>query len=121
VVQIRLRRLDDVLEELQLSVSRGSLLWVDVQGHEGQFFMGAEQTLRRGVPVVAEFWPYGINRSGMSPNEYCQIAEDLFEGFFRHRRGQWSFHQSGELRVLFEELSETSSGTDLVFAPRSSN
>ncbi len=58
------------------------LAWVDIQGHEGQFFRGARQFLGRGIPVVAEFWPYGIDRSGMSPQEFCEILTGLFSHFY---------------------------------------
>ncbi len=119
VVTVKLRRLDDALDEMKLSTGSSSLLWVDVQGHEGQFFAGAVRTIESGVPVVAEFWPYGINRSGMSPEEYCQIVHRLFQGYFRHRRGRWQFHKAAALGELFREYSGTKSGIDLVFVPHS--
>jgi FkbM family methyltransferase len=58
------------------------LIWVDIQGHEGHFFRGARQFLRRGIPVVIEFWPYGIRRSGMSEQEFCKILAELFSRFY---------------------------------------
>jgi FkbM family methyltransferase len=58
------------------------LIWVDIQGHEGHFFQGARQFLRRRVPVVIEFWPYGIRRSGISEQEFCEILSAQFSRFY---------------------------------------
>lgn len=42
-----------------------SFIKIDVQGHEGFIFAGAEEVIRRDKSdIVFEFWPYGINRSG---------------------------------------------------------
>jgi FkbM family methyltransferase len=58
------------------------LIWVDIQGHEGHFFRGARQFLSRGIPTVIEFWPYGIRRSGISEQEFCEILSELFSRFY---------------------------------------
>lgn len=71
-----------LLENPAVSGESAGLAWVDIQGHEGHFFRGARQFLGRGVPVVAEFWPYGIDRSGMSPQEFCAILSELFSHFY---------------------------------------
>lgn len=77
-VRVPVRRLDDVLAE-QPSLGDGlSLIWLDIQGHEGRFLAGARATLGRGVPVASEFWPYGILRSGTSRAEYVALVGELF-------------------------------------------
>ena len=45
---------------------RGTLMWIDTQGHEGHVLEGACGIFsREDRPfVVLEFWPYGLDRSG---------------------------------------------------------
>lgn len=44
----------------------GTLIWIDVQGHEGHVLDGAAGILGRAArpAVVVEFWPYGLERAG---------------------------------------------------------
>jgi FkbM family methyltransferase len=82
-VPIPAKTLDCFLAEHPAVVEESiGLIWVDIQGHEGHFFRGARQFLRRGIPVVIEFWPYGIRRSGMSEQEFCEILSELFSRFY---------------------------------------
>ena len=46
---------------------RVDAIWVDIQGHEGHFFRGAQATLKNGIPVIAEFWPYGRSARAQIP------------------------------------------------------
>jgi FkbM family methyltransferase len=56
--------------------------WVDIQGHEGHFFLGARTFLERGIPVIFEFWPYGIERAGTSPREFVSFLSAMFTHFW---------------------------------------
>ncbi len=76
-VHVPVRRLDDALAE-QPDHRDVRLIWLDIQGHEGRFFEGAENTLVRGIPVVSEFWPYGILRSGTTRQSYMNTVTRLF-------------------------------------------
>lgn len=40
------------------------LIWMDTQGFEGYVLNGAEKTTSLKIPIVLEFWPYGLRRSG---------------------------------------------------------
>ena len=51
------------LAEASLSVEDVGLIWMDVQGHEGHVLSGAG-ILLGSVPVVSEYWPYGLQRAG---------------------------------------------------------
>ena len=44
-------------------ISEEFMLWIDVQGYEGDVLAGACSLLANKPPVVIEFWPYGLNRS----------------------------------------------------------
>jgi FkbM family methyltransferase len=82
VVRVPVRTLDGALRDAQVDSRDIRLAWVDIQGHEGQFFHGARQTLARGIPVVCEFWPYAILRSGMTRGEYVSTVMALFTHFY---------------------------------------
>ncbi|MEO7505205.1 MAG: FkbM family methyltransferase [Sphingomicrobium sp.] len=40
------------------------LIWMDTQGFEGFVLAGAKRILSERPPVVAEFWPYAMRRTG---------------------------------------------------------
>lgn len=82
-VRVTAKTLDSFLEENSgLRAEPVRLAWVDIQGHEGHFFRGARQFFRRGIPAVSEIWPYGIDRSGMSAQEFCSTVSELFSHFY---------------------------------------
>ncbi|MDI3489245.1 MAG: hypothetical protein PWP11_522 [Thauera sp.] len=51
-------RLDD------MNFPPNSLLWMDIEGHEGHALKGAERLLATGIPVVCEFNPEFLIQSG---------------------------------------------------------
>lgn len=63
-------------------LARVGLIWVDIQGHEGHFFLGARSLLARPIPIVSEFWPYGIWRSGMPQSEFQRTVTELFTDYY---------------------------------------
>ena len=82
IVRVPARRLDDLLRtEARADPGRIGLVWVDIQGHEGRLFRGARETLGHGMPVISEFWPYGIRRSGLERDAYAEIVRSVFAGF----------------------------------------
>ncbi len=59
-----------------VSLSRdNTLVWIDTQGHEPDVFRGASKLLRSGIPLVTEFWPYGLTRAGFSFNSYWKYLK----------------------------------------------
>ena len=54
-------RLDD------LEIPPNSLLWMDIEGYEGHALMGAMDLLAAGTPVVCEYNPSYLLRSGGLP------------------------------------------------------
>ncbi|PYM04699.1 MAG: hypothetical protein DMD82_13635 [Candidatus Rokuibacteriota bacterium] len=81
-ITVGVHRLDDVLSALQIRPEEIKLLWMDVQGHEKHVVEGADLLLRCGVPVVAEFWPYGLARAGVSPSQFHACAIARFGHFY---------------------------------------
>ncbi len=56
--------IDRLVERGQVDLSRTGLVWLDIQGHEGHVLAGADSLRETGIPVVLEFWPYGLERAG---------------------------------------------------------
>lgn len=105
VIEVPVRSLNDLMQCAPPGWNEDvSLIWMDVQGHEGYVLKGASDLLRRGVPVVAEFWPYGIDRSGMSQAEFCAVLSEYFCFFYVRRRERYIQYPLSVLPSLFAEL-----------------
>jgi FkbM family methyltransferase len=78
-LRVPVRTLDEVLAASSVEPEQVGLVWIDVQGHEGRLLRGASRTLAGMSPVLAEFWPYGILRSGMDRDSYATLIRSLFD------------------------------------------
>jgi FkbM family methyltransferase len=63
-VTVEVRSWDSLVAEGAFDVADVGLVWIDVQGHEGQVLAGASTLTEAPDPVVIEFWPYGLRRAG---------------------------------------------------------
>ena len=63
-VKVPTATLDSFVESGEVDLASVGLLWIDAQGHEGQIIAGAKALMAKPVPLVIEFWPYGLRRSG---------------------------------------------------------
>jgi FkbM family methyltransferase len=52
-----------------------TLAWIDTQGHEPDIFRGAKKLIKSEIPLVTEFWPYGLTRAGFSFNIYWKYLK----------------------------------------------
>ena len=102
-VKVPVKTLDQVFaDDPSLSRQKVSLIWLDIQGHEGYFFQGARQLLSQGIPVASEFYPFGIKRSGMSLPDYYRIVTETFTHFYHFRNGRYEKRIITEIDELFE-------------------
>ena len=46
-----------------VELSDVGLVWMDTQGHEGHVLAGAPRLLASAVPIIMEYWPYGLRRA----------------------------------------------------------
>lgn len=116
VIQVPARQLDDLVTELRSDWTRDlALIWMDVQGHEGNVLRGARRILSTGVPVVAEFWPYGIARSGLSRDEFLDLTRQVFSSYWALRNGRFEGHPIAALDRLFDELRGPNDFENLIF------
>lgn len=63
-IEVPMATLDSFVESGDVDPDSVGLLWIDAQGHEGQILAGAKALLAKRVPLVIEFWPYGLRRAG---------------------------------------------------------
>jgi FkbM family methyltransferase len=72
---VQARRLDSLLDTGEIDIAAIDLMWMDVQGHEGQVLRGAERLT--GIPIVTEYWPYGLRRTG-ALDAFHELIADRF-------------------------------------------
>lgn len=92
-----------------------TLIWIDVQGHEGHAFRGAERTLARGVPVMSELWPYGLRRAGFEAADFRSIARRHWRSFWVRRPEGYVAAPIDTIESLFEELGWEGNFTNVLF------
>ncbi len=73
--KIPARRLDSLVEEGAIDADEIDLIWMDAQGHEGHILDGCERLASSGVPIVTEYWPYGLRRAGALERFHQLVAQ----------------------------------------------
>ncbi|MCC7117875.1 MAG: FkbM family methyltransferase [Anaerolineales bacterium] len=106
------RLVEDLPEEIREDIS---LVWVDVQGHEGFVFKGAKNLIARGVPFVSEIWPYGIQRAGMTEKEFCEIVVENWKYYWVKRQGRFIKYPTEILSAFFDELGSDGNHANVIF------
>jgi FkbM family methyltransferase len=96
--------------------ANSTLIWMDTQGFEGYILNGARKLLQSRIPMVIEFWPYGMQRS----QSYDKLKSALIES------GYTSLYDLADdephkvaldaqtLDGLFERLEAEGSFTDIL-------
>jgi hypothetical protein len=119
-VTIRTVTCDEILAgQFAELASRVGLVWMDIEGHEGYFFEGARNTIARDIPVVSEFYPVAIERSGMGGKEYARIVRSLFTHVCTLENGRFVEQPIDIVERLLDEYYEQGA-TNVIFLRRSS-
>ncbi len=117
VIQVKAVRFDD-LDDRQIGVNKDDieLIWMDIQGHEARFIKGASQFFREhpDVPVVMEFWPYAIKRSGVDRESFLGLVEELFSGYFVSLGGEHQYRDIKDLGAFYDEQDGPDKGSAIV-------
>ena len=111
-LEVASRRLDEFLAEID---AKSALLWIDTQGFEGQVLSGGAALLKEGVPMVVEFWPYGLDRAG----GYEQFVSAVIAGPYTTivnlgNRGELMPCNADSFAVLRRRLGSGTGFTDLL-------
>lgn len=119
VIEVQALRFDDFLENHQ-EINRNDiqLIWMDIQGHECKFLAGARQflTSHQNVPVIMEFWPYAILRSGVSKEQFIKIVGGLNRKFYGYENGAFTEYRETEIGSYFDKHSSPGGGTTVMLA-----
>ena len=116
VVDVKSDTLDNLLKDID--PNNISLVWVDVQGHEGYVFQGAQKILSYGIPVVSEIWPYGIERSGMSQQQFCDIVSAQWTYFWVRRKTGFVQYSVTDFHEFLEELGGDGDFNNVIFTAK---
>jgi FkbM family methyltransferase len=122
VIEVRAAPLDDILEEQggDWGLERCGLAWIDVQGHEAHVLSGAASLLASGIPIVVEYWPYGL-RAANGLERLNDLIESSYDSFVDLRPRGSSVPRSApvsKLELLQESLAGPEDDTDLLLLPR---
>jgi FkbM family methyltransferase len=116
VISVRSDQLDSLLSNLPDTFTRNiSIIWIDVQGHEGYVFMGARDLLLRDIPVVCEVWPYGIKRSGMDQEQFCGIAQSIWSYYWVKRGGKYVRYPINMFQYFYDGLGYDTDRENIIF------
>lgn len=66
-INIQTTTFNGLLERIKVDPRELGLIWIDTQGHEGHVLSCADVIEKTNTPIVLEFWPYGLQRSGGYP------------------------------------------------------
>jgi len=105
VIEVEANTFDAFVDENpEIDQDKIKLLWMDIQGHEGLFLQGAQNFIKSHptVPTAMEFWPYGIERSGLKVDEFMQLIKKLYKSFYI--LGEYStMYDIKELEKFYQE------------------
>ncbi len=108
VVEVPARRLDTILREQEVDVGCISFVLIDAQGHEAHILDGACVLRQRPVPILMEYWPYGLQRAGGLERLHAIVADNYASIF---DVGAWEPGEGLALRPA-RELGDLSGGRD---------
>ena len=74
-ISVPTARFDDIAAERGLDVDRIGVFWVDAQGHEAHILAGADSVMGSDVPMIIEYWPYGLRRAQGLDLLHQQVAD----------------------------------------------
>ena len=119
-VTVQVHRVDTLVETGALDPSDLTLVWLDVQGHEGHVLTGAASILRGSVPFVTEFWPSEMRRTG-GLRAFTDVVSGHFGRMIDLRRtqdeGATVDAPASEIAAWVERYADAGAFTDLLLLP----
>lgn len=107
VIKVTSTTLDAYFDENKQYSLDDSLIWIDVQGYEGLVLKGAKNTLAKGMPLVFEFWPYGLQRA--KTFEFLMDALHAYPSFIYLEQELFLKHNLSELEILYSNYNNDAS------------
>ncbi len=75
VIDVPARRLDSLVHAGELDADGVGLVWMDAQGHEAHILAGADTLWAAKMPILTEYWPYGLRRVGALDRFHELVAQ----------------------------------------------
>jgi FkbM family methyltransferase len=116
LVPVPARRLDDLIADGSVDLERVGLAWIDVQAHEPNVLAGAAELMASNVPVVVEYWPYGLRAAG-ALERMNELLASGWSHFVDTKDGNRPEPMSA-LATLARRYPQPHIGTDLVLLRR---
>ncbi|MBL4775799.1 MAG: FkbM family methyltransferase [Mariprofundus sp.] len=113
IISVPVKPLNDYFKEFDVS---SCLIWMDTQGYEGFVLSGASHFLNARVPMVIEFWPYGMARTGSYELLLASLKETPYEYYVDLGRSPEIKMKLSEktLNDLWNDLGENDQFTDIL-------
>ena len=112
LVKVHSESFDGVIGEID---SKHSLIWMDTQGFEGYILSGASKAIMRSVPLVIEFWPYGMILSQAYPSLKSALSKGCYSKIYDLENPSNSIALSeAALDTIWNKLGENGDFTDLL-------
>lgn len=73
-VEVAARSIDSLAGSGELDLDAVGLVWMDAQGHEGHVLAGGLRLASAAIPVLTEYWPYGLRRAGGLDRFHALVA-----------------------------------------------
>jgi FkbM family methyltransferase len=121
IAEVEVVTLDELANSGVIEMDRLGMVWIDAEGHEGHILSGASSLVDRGVPIVFEFHPVGLEANGTRGAAH-EIAEGSYTHFVDVRRQEADQQRFGlqpvtQLRALADHFlnpANTASYTDVL-------
>ena len=113
VISVAVNTLDHALINEDLN---DCVLFMDTQGFEGHVLSGATKILQNNVPIITEFWPYGLRRSEGLDHFYDALSTSQYTTMWDLKNPSKKLKFSiDELKKIASEIGEKGGFTDLLF------
>lgn len=108
LVRVPATTVDSLVASGTLDLAELQVAWVDIQGHEASFLQGARSLLATRIPMVIEFWPYGLARA-----DGLDTFIALVSAHYTHFLDAEDAHKANDGRPPGQRLAPTSDLVDL--------
>lgn len=71
--------LDNLCKDLEMNEI---ILFMDTQGYEGHILSGSKSLIAASIPIVTEFWPYGLTRSNGKEKFYNALENTNYKNLY---------------------------------------
>jgi len=111
VIRVRSERFDTRIRNLD---KHSSLVKIDTQGYEGLVLQGAAQATSAQIPMVLEFWPYGLKRTG----SFLLLKEAIsqYRCYFDLSQAEPEPDLPTAIDSLYDRLGERGPATDILLS-----